>query len=91
MPRTKEKPQSEEKNSPLSVGLQCAQRITAASLQVVVLVYLGYWVDRYFGTTPWGVLGFSVLGMASMFYSFLRIAYEFGKNPTGSTRKSDEK
>ncbi len=79
-----------EKFNALSVGLFWAHRIIGAALQVVILVIVGYWFDRYFNTNPWGVLAFAVIGMASMLYSFLKIAQEFDKDSNFTEQKNDK-
>jgi ATP synthase protein I len=38
---------------------------------VVVLVALGWWLDRYFGTSPWILLGLTLLGMAAGVYRMI--------------------
>ncbi len=45
----------------------------------VVGVLGGMWVDRQFGTTPWGLVGLSVLGIVVGFYAFIRTALRLGK------------
>lgn len=47
------------------VGLQFAASI-------VVFLYAGQWVDRRFGTAPWGVLAGVFVGASAAFYSIYR-------------------
>lgn len=47
------------------VGLQFAASI-------VVFLYAGQWIDRRFGTGPWGVLVGVFVGAAAAFYSIYR-------------------
>lgn len=39
----------------------------------------GMWVDKQFGTTPWGVVGLSVVGISIGFYAFIRAALRMGE------------
>lgn len=47
------------------VGLQFAASIIA-------FLYAGQWLDRRFGTAPWGVIGGVFLGASAAFYSIYR-------------------
>jgi len=47
------------------VGLELAGAIA-------VLAYVGSWVDRRFGTQPWGILGGVVLGLVGGLYNLVR-------------------
>ncbi len=39
---------------------------------IVVGLFLGYYLDKFFGTHPWLLLAFFTLGAVSGFYSLLR-------------------
>ena len=39
---------------------------------IVVGLFLGYYLDKFFGTHPWLLLVFFILGAVSGFYSLLR-------------------
>jgi F0F1-type ATP synthase assembly protein I len=39
---------------------------------IIVSLILGIWIDRTFGTTPWGVLLLMLLGVAAALYSTYR-------------------
>jgi ATP synthase protein I len=41
---------------------------------VGVCLFIGWWVDRWFGTAPWGLLGFILLGVATAMWSAIRTA-----------------
>ncbi|WP_298727501.1 AtpZ/AtpI family protein [uncultured Ferrovibrio sp.] len=41
---------------------------------VVVSLFIGWWVDRWFDTAPWGLLGFILLGVAAALWSAIRTA-----------------
>lgn len=47
------------------IGLQFAA-------SVVLFLYLGQWLDRRFGTGPWGVLVGVLVGASAAFYSMYR-------------------
>ncbi len=49
----------------LGLGLQLA-------VTVIVMVFLGIWLDDKFSTKPWMTVIFSFLGIATALYSFLR-------------------
>ncbi len=53
-----------------------------AGLSVVVGIFIGYYADKYFGTTPWLTLVFTCLGFVA---SILRLT-EIGKI-VGSNKK----
>lgn len=36
------------------------------------LALLGYWIDRHFGTTPWGILGGVTIGIVGGLYNLVR-------------------
>jgi len=35
------------------------------------LAFIGYWVDRRFGTEPWGILGGVILGLVGGLYNLV--------------------
>lgn len=39
---------------------------------VCVSLFIGWWIDRWFGTAPWGLLGFILLGVATAMWSAIR-------------------
>jgi F0F1-type ATP synthase assembly protein I len=47
------------------VGLELAGAIAGLAL-------VGYWIDRRFGTTPWGILGGVVVGLVGGLYNMVR-------------------
>ena len=49
----------------LGLGLQLA-------VTVIVMVFLGIWLDDKFGTKPWMTVISSLLGIATALYSFLK-------------------
>ena len=49
----------------LSLGTQLA-------ITVAVFVLVGWWVDKRYGWTPWGILTLGTLGVAAGLYHFLK-------------------
>ncbi|HKI78929.1 MAG TPA: AtpZ/AtpI family protein [Ignavibacteriaceae bacterium] len=49
----------------LGLGLQLA-------VTVVVMVFIGIWLDKQFSTNPWLTITFSFLGIFAALYSFLK-------------------
>lgn len=41
---------------------------------VGVSVFIGWWLDRWLGTAPWGLLAFILLGVATAMWSAIRTA-----------------
>ncbi len=41
---------------------------------VCVSLFIGWWVDRWLGTAPWGLLGFILLGIATAMWTAIRTA-----------------
>ena len=41
---------------------------------VCVSIFIGWWLDRWLGTAPWGLLGFILLGVATAMWSAIRTA-----------------
>jgi ATP synthase protein I len=39
---------------------------------VGVSVFIGWWLDRWLGTAPWGLVGFILLGIAAAMWSAIR-------------------
>ena len=51
------------------VGLELAGAIAG-------LAFVGYWIDRRFGTQPWGILGGVLLGMVGGLFNLVRESLE---------------
>ena len=52
-----------------SVGIELAGAVAGLAL-------VGYWLDRRFGTTPWGILGGVVIGLVGGLYNLVRESLE---------------
>ena len=59
--------------APIAMG-RTAEAAWEASLSVVAGAGLGYLVDRWLGSAPWGMIGFVVLGTAAAFRRLLLLA-----------------
>ena len=51
------------------VGLELAGAVAGFSL-------VGYWIDRHYGTNPWGLVVGLVLGIVGGLYNFVREALQ---------------
>lgn len=67
----------------LGIGLELAAA-------VAVLALLGWWVDRHFGTAPWGVLTGALIGMIGGMYNMVRAALEATRSPEPDLKKDEE-
>ena len=47
---------------------------TQLTITVALFVALGWWLDRHFGWTPWGLLGAATIGIGIAMYGFLKDA-----------------
>jgi F0F1-type ATP synthase assembly protein I len=47
------------------VGLELAGAIGGLAL-------VGYWIDRHYGTNPWGILGGVIIGLVGGLYNLVR-------------------
>jgi len=56
----------------LGLGLQLAAT-------VIVMVFLGIWLDGKFDTSPWLTVIFSFLGIASSLYNFIKTVLKSDK------------
>lgn len=49
---------------------------------VAVATALGWWIDRRFGTEPWGVIVFAAIGIVGGLLNFVRAAKRALEGPT---------
>lgn len=65
-------------------GYGKAYEIIAAAIQlavaVILMLFLGQWLDGKFGTAPWLMLAGLAVGFAAGFFSFLRSIQKLAKN-----------
>jgi len=62
----------------LALGIQLAAT-------VIILFYVGYWADDYFGTQPWLMIAGLAAGVAAGFYNFFRTVVDLGKKADDSS------
>ena len=74
-----EKNEDESIGSALSTGLYWSHNIISATLEFVIFLVIGYYLDKYFSTSPWLLLVFGAIGMFAMFHRILQIAKEAGE------------
>ena len=83
-----------EKN-PESAGYGKAYEIIAASIQfaaaVILMVFLGRWLDGTMGTAPWLMLVCLAVGFAAGLYSFLRSVEKTAQNTGKHDRSAGNK
>ena len=51
--------------SPLAIGYAWATRVCAFSAEFVILAWFGSWIDRRYGTQPFGTLVGAAIGSAA--------------------------
>ena len=59
-------------SSALSTGLYWSQAIISATLEFVIFLVIGYFLDKHFSTSPWLLLVFGAIGMFAMFHRILQ-------------------
>ncbi len=75
---------SSTSNSAMGAGLRVGSELVAG---VLVGGFLGWWLDRWLGTSPLGLLVMLFLGMAAGFWNVYRVA----ARPTGSAAAQNDK
>jgi F0F1-type ATP synthase assembly protein I len=72
-------------------GYGKAYEIIAASMQlavaVILMLFLGMWIDGKLGTAPWMMLAGLAVGFAAGFYSFMRAVRKLADDNGGSKGK----
>ena len=56
-----------------SKGIVMLAAGTELAILVLAGLFLGNWIDRKWGTQPWGILAGTLVGTATGFYNFVRI------------------
>jgi ATP synthase protein I len=59
-----------------SLGIELAASLGGFAL-------LGYWIDRHYGTAPWGLLICALLGLVGGMYNLVRSALQAVRPPPG--------
>lgn len=58
---------------------------------VLVLTLLGWWVDRHFGSAPWGVLSGALIGLIGGMYNLVRQALESVRPDAAAEPSTDDR
>jgi ATP synthase protein I len=69
-----------------ATGMRYAGLGFELAASVLVLTLLGWWVDRHFGSTPWGVLSGALIGLVGGMYNLVRQALEAVRPSDGTDR-----
>jgi F0F1-type ATP synthase assembly protein I len=78
--------------SPIAVAMQWASEVTTISVEMVVPILLGLWIDRQLGTKVVFLLVGTALGLWLGIWSLLRIAKRVSADDkeSGGRRKNSE-
>jgi F0F1-type ATP synthase assembly protein I len=61
---------------PSKPGMPTAMRLASAGVELAATLagacLLGYWIDRRFGTDPWGLLTCAAIGIVGGLYNLVR-------------------
>lgn len=57
----------------LNLGMQLA-------VTIVLMVFLGKWLDNKFDTSPWFIISLSLFGVIAGMYNFLKVALSANKS-----------
>jgi ATP synthase protein I len=88
--RLEEERETQRLNRPAPQGTAMALRLASDFVAGVVLgVALGWGFDRLFGTSPWGLVVFLLLGFAAGLLAVVRSAGLVKPGPTGSDKFGD--
>lgn len=79
--------QSEESRKGMALGLKISSEFIAA---IAVGTMLGYLIDRFAGTTPWGMIIFLLLGFCAGVLNVLRAMGMVATPNPGETRNDDD-
>jgi len=78
-----EEPKSEGRSKGLSgIGFEMAAAVAGFTL-------IGYWWDRHFGSSPWGLLTGAALGLIGGTYNLIRQSLSAFKEADGGGKTSD--
>jgi hypothetical protein len=76
--------QEPDTRSALSIGLDWGTRVTTIGLEFALPAFLGFGLDRWWGTSPWLTLVGALLGLATGMTHVLRLAFRL--QAPGGTR-----
>lgn len=80
----------QDNKTPKRVGRYAGAGVELAAA-VGALCLAGYWVDRKFGTDPWGMLVGAVTGIVGGLYNLIRPALRTALRPPDEESRSDRK
>lgn len=75
----------DDKRHPIAVAAEWVSQITAIAAEIVVLLWLGRWLDSKFGTSFWTPIG-AVLGPAVGFWHLLVLTGVVGRKGNQADR-----
>jgi ATP synthase protein I len=78
-------PEKRKPNASRSYGL--GMELAGA---VVGFTLLGYWIDRHFGSGPWGLLICVALGLVGGMYNMIRASLAASREDAKGDRQADE-
>ena len=78
----------QDSEPPMAVAAFWVSRISSISLEMVLPVGLGYWLDRRWGTEPWLVSVGACLGMLVAMISLVGLSRQ-ANSKTGSASKTN--
>ena len=67
--------------SPYALAMEWTSRITTISLELVVPVLIGYWLDQRLGTRPLFLVVGVILGFVTATLSLVRLTKPPGREP----------
>ncbi len=80
----------QNKKTPVGVGRYAGAGIELAAA-VGALCLAGYWVDRKFETSPWGILAGAMTGIVGGLYNLIRPALRAALRPDDNKKSADSK
>lgn len=81
-PSSDDRTSSEAKQTEQRRGLVGLWSLTQFGWQVAACILIGWGIDRYFGTLPWGTLACSVIGLVVAVYQLIRVGMSALQPPT---------
>ena len=79
--------QKPDGRSALSIGMEWGTRVTAIGLEFALPAFLGFGLDRWWGTAPWMTVLGAFLGVGMGMLHVIRLASE----PQDSPRRSQSR
>jgi ATP synthase protein I len=83
--------QKPDSRSATSIGLDWGTRITTIGLEFALPAFLGFGLDRWWGTSPWMTLAGALLGLATGMTHVFRLAFKLQESPGSRLREIDHR